>query len=798
MPELVLEGVRVLEVGTGLSSAVVGMLLAEQGADVARLVDPDRPPADPVLDAILARGKTEVSLPGAGQAGLAELDRLLSAADLAIDDRGGRDAAAFAARVAAAREAGNRGLVACRIPAFPDDDPRSALPGHDAVVGAAGTIYEKALGAPRYHDLPVPSVMAGLFAATGAVAALVARLRTGRGQDVTVTRYHSALFAQILGILMKTGVPRGFLPLRMVGTPFMRSWRCKDGRYIYVHITLPAHAARILDVLEANGHGDGVRRLREVLSADTMRDPSQVGSIAEAKRIKAIYEDIFLERTADDWERVLGMDLCCIKVRTADEWVRDSIQAGMSDAAAVDDPVFGELLVPGAGVTSPDVPPRVRPREVGRKATEVLARWETLPRDPLPAEAPAGQPGPPLAGTRVVDLSRIIAGPCAARVLAELGADVMSIQNPTGLDWALSFHLMFNAGKRSVTLDMTGEEGKRRLWAILDDVKPDALVQNYRHMDIARAVGVDPEAVRARFPSIVYTHLNAYGDRGLWKDRPGFEQVVQAVSGIQMSYGTGGVPRLLQTPVIDIGSGLSGALATVLGLYRRARTGRGAVVSTHLTWVAVLFQVQRVASAQRDRCLASARARGAAVAWDPGREVVGGIGKAADAWVCVAGPRADLDAWLRALGEPPGGVDPVAAIAARLYRRTADTWAASATRAGVAGRVAVLPVSRVRGLVEEVARIDRRVPPAVHRRPYPGCPSELTFVRGPLAMTDTPVVDVGPPPVRGGDTREVLARIGVEVPEGTGTIPYPPNRPFLPWLLAFIRWGYFAWRSGNI
>ena len=58
--------------------------------------------------------------------------------------------------------------------------------------------------------------------------------------------------------------------------------------------------------------------------------------------------------------------------------------------------------------------------------------------------------------------------------------------------------------------------------------------------------------------------------------------------------------------------------------------------------------------------------------------------------------------------------------------------------------------------------------------------------------------EVDPPPVRGQNTREVLARVGEQVPEGTGLIPYPPNKPFLAWLGNVIRWGYFAWRSGNI
>ena len=86
-----------------------------------------------------------------------------------------------------------------------------------------------------------------------------------------------------------------------------------------------------------------IARACQVMSPDTMRDPSQVKSIPEAKKIKAIYEEVFRSRPADEWEDRLGQELCCIKVRQVDEWLEDSLRAGMSDACRIEDPVFGEL-----------------------------------------------------------------------------------------------------------------------------------------------------------------------------------------------------------------------------------------------------------------------------------------------------------------------------------------------------------------------------------------------------------------------------------------------------------------------
>jgi len=799
-----LDGLRVVEFGQGLACHLVGMLLGEQGAEVIRIRDTSRPtPVDPVQDAMMARGKAEISLDLSADAGRESLRTMISLADIAVEDCSATTLALLGVDYEALRAGGNKGLISCSLPAFTDGDPRGEGPNHEALVGAAGNLYEKPLGPPLYHEFPIGSVIGGLFGTISVVSALIARLHTGSGQDAEVSLYHSNLFAQILLILMKTGIPRGFLPLKMIGTPFMGCWHCSDGRWIYLHITLPLHNAQILDVLEGEGYESDVAALRAVLSEETMRDPSQVGSIAEAKKIRVIYERIFLTKSADEWEALLSKDLCCIKARTVEEWMQDSMDAGMSDATKVDDPEFGELLGPGPAVTSPDHPPVVKPRSITETGPDaILIRWAANPPEPPQPAADTIAPDlkHPLQGIKVMDLSRIIAGPCAARVLAELGAEVLSLQSPTELDWALSFHLLFNPGKTSATLDFTDEEGKKKLWAILDDFQPDALIQNYRHLDIARAAGVDPEAMRGHFPDIVYTHLNAYGNEGVWRDRPGFEQVVQAVSGIQMSYGKDGKPRLLPTPVIDIGSGLTGALATVLGLYHRAATGHGIFATTHLTRTSVLMQVPWVARYQRDKCIEAARASGREITYDPGRLVLSGIHKAKGGRVCVAGPRNDLKAWALHLGadEAAATADPLQAAAARLKRKRIDQWQSTLQEAGVADMVGIIANTGLRGFLKDLQAFDPSPKPMAFRRDYQGCPSQLTFVGNPIRLSLTPVKEVDPPPMRGQHTREVLARIGVDLPEGAGSIPYPENKPFFIWLAGLLRWGYFAWRSGNI
>jgi len=800
----ILEGIRVVELSHAMAAPLVGMMLAEQGAEVIRVTEPAEPPVDPVLDALLARGKTEVRLDRRLTEDGETLRRLIASADVVVEDETKHPWV----DLSRLQREENPALVVCRIPAFPEDDPRSALPGHEAVAGAAGLLYTKPIGKPRYHPFPIPSITAALYGANAVMAALIARLQLGRGQEIEVSLCHGSYAAQVLQILIKAGMPRGFLPLKMIGSPFMRCWLCGDRRYVYLHITLPAHNAQMLDILERRGHAKEVRRLRAVMSPETMRDPSQVKSIDEAKKIKAIYDEIFLSRTADEWEALLGQNLCCIKVRSVEEWLNDSEDAGMTDASRVQDPLFGPLLGPGALVASPERGPVVKPRVLADAGVvrEVAVRWESTPREKLP-EISDGDGGPKLdhalSGVKVLDLSRVIAGPCAARVLAEFGAEVLSLQSESRLDWALSFHLIFNAGKRSATLDFTDDAGKEKLFKLMDSYAPDALIHNYRHLDLARTIGVGPEAMRERYPDLAYTHLNAYGNHGIWQERPGFEQVVQAVSGMQAAYAVKGRPRLLPSPIIDIGCGLLGAFGTMLSLYNQRRTGQGIMTATHLTSVSVLLQLLPVSAFQRDECLARARKQGRDLKLDKNREVVAGIFITLSGFTCLAGPRGDIRRWLVEAGlydeaEAYSAEDPLELAGKKLRWHSIAHWRRSLERAGLAGSVAMLPYPAIGRIVKEIRRFDQRPEPIIRKRDYAGSPQPLTFVGSPVRMSPTPLADVATPSKRGGDTHAVLGEAGIEVPPGSGVITYPEGKSLPVWLASFIRWGYFAWKSGNI
>ncbi|MFW5878939.1 MAG: CoA transferase, partial [Myxococcota bacterium] len=748
----------------------------------------------------------ELEIDPESPADLQTLKALVTRADVVVHGLGPQAISRLGLDVDDIRAKTNPGLVSAALLPFPDGHPAASLPAYDTVAAGAGLIYDKPIGPPRLHDFAIGPVMSGLFGAAGIVAALIARQATGRGQHVDTTQYHSNLFAQVLQVLIKTGIPRGFLPFKMIGTPFVKRWRCGDGRYIFLHITLPAHCKRILDLLEEDGYAKEVAQLRSIISEETFADPSQVKSITEAKAIREAYDAIFATRSAQEWEDSLGKELCCIKVRTIDEWVEDSMASGMSDVVEVDDPVFGPLKVPGPVVTpvkgSPPPPSRLVETDDGR---HLLERWK---KEPSPhaqeSRSPAsiGALRAPLEGIKVLDLSRIIAGPCCARVLGELGADVISVQNPTNLDWALSFHLVFSAGKRSVTLDFKDEEGKKKLWKLIDELKPDALVQNYRNLDVARAVGVDPDTVLGRYPEMAYTYLNAYGNKGEWQQRPGFEQVVQAVSGVQMTYAKDGVPVLFPSPIVDIGCGLAGAFGTLVNLYGSRRGGGGGVATTHLTNQSILFQVRALAELQREEGLTRARQAGSGLRYDHDARIISEIVRVRDGWALLAGPRRDIERWLEHAGLkdrwwlPGEGLFNLASKV--MVTRPAAEWRKSLERAGLADTVALLELPRMKTLVDDIAEIEAGPRYSVLKKDFPGVGEPLTFVRCPIRLSDTPTIDPGPAPIRGADTHDVLSSVGLEPPAGAGTIPYPENKPIWVWAASFVRWGYFAWRAGQI
>lgn len=213
--------------------------------------------------------------------------------------------------------------------------------------------------------------------------------------------------------------------------------------------------------------------------------------------------------------------------------------------------------------------------EEGRAvAQEPWIRWEgggsTVP---VP-------PGPGLFGTRVLDLTRVIAGPTGTRLLAQLGADVLRLDPPHRPE-ILEQYLDTGAGKRSAQADLADAGAHRQLEDLLRAA--DVVVTGYRPGALDRW-GLGRAALRERHPHLVVAVLDAYGDRGPWAGRRGFDSIVQAATGIGHVYGRmvegSWRPGALPVQALDHATGYGVAGAVMALLLRRAREGAG---SAHLS-----------------------------------------------------------------------------------------------------------------------------------------------------------------------------------------------------------------------
>jgi crotonobetainyl-CoA:carnitine CoA-transferase CaiB-like acyl-CoA transferase len=187
----------------------------------------------------------------------------------------------------------------------------------------------------------------------------------------------------------------------------------------------------------------------------------------------------------------------------------------------------------------------------------------------------------PLAGVRVLDLTRVLAGPTCARTLAEHGADVLKITG-AHLPDSGSSELDTGIGKLSAHLDLRTPEGTDTLRALLSEA--DVFSQSYRPGTLG-ARGFSPERAAELRPGIVYVTLSAWGTAGPWRDRRGFDSIVQTVSGMAYAQGAGSdpfKPKLMPVSAIDYVSGYLMAFGAMVALARRVREGGSWLVRVSL------------------------------------------------------------------------------------------------------------------------------------------------------------------------------------------------------------------------
>lgn len=379
-----------------------------------------------------------------------------------------------------------------------------------------------------------------------------------------------------------------------------------------------------------------------------------------------------------------------------------------------------------------------------------------------------GAPAGALDGIRVVDLTRILAGPFCTLMLADMGAEVIKVEPPAGdpvrgqgamVEGYSWYFAQFNRNKKSVVLDLYSDEGKADLTRLLETA--DVVVENYRPGVFAK-MGFAPERLAEINPRLVCASVNGYGSTGPYVDRPAFDFIAQAMSGFMAVNGDpDGPPRRAAPPVSDLIAGLYCAFGVVSALEARHRTGRGQQVESSLT--GGLISMMAYLSAEY---FATGR--------NPTRTgnnhpIVApyGLFEAADGEIAVA-PSNDtfVERFLKVLGlegllgeaEFATNADRMAnrdALNARINavtrERPVDHWIEAVNRAGC-------PAGRVMGLDEVFADPQVLAQEMVIRSEREGR-RPISMTGFPVKLSDTPATLRHPPPELGEHTEEIVANV---------------------------------------
>ena len=629
MTDRPLSHIRVLDFGHYLAGPMVGMMLADLGAEVIRIDPPGGPRwRDPAFD-MLSRGKRSLELDLKTATGLQTTLEMVARADVVIDNFRPGVMPRLGLGPAGLRAA-NPNIVSLSLPGFASNDPELAgLAAWEAVIAArTGQFTDMGLNRqlmginPSFTPLGLASAYGAAFGAMSVLFALGARGHMG-GDHIEVP-LASALFEglvynceQVQNYPERYKSPReveldrrnaegialdmSYSDLGAFLDPFYRTYKCADGRGFYVvSCSIKTHPHRVLHVL---GLDDLAKTLPDFDAYLDQKDwPDEwamrnypVGD-RDRKRVSEAMEAAFLTRPSWEWETLFGQAKAPASAqRSTREWLSDPHALASGLVLTINDPRHGLMRQMGNlawlldDVSAMEKQPGPLEDEFRADLSNLLAE------KPRNASVGGGQGGW-LDGLNVVDLTNVIAGPTIGATLARFGAKVTSVQpvNPSVDPWnAIVFGLHAHRGKESILLDLSSASGRMALERLIKNADVVTMNGTDEQRD---ALGLSPASLAALNSRAILVQLDAWGGpmRGPKSDHLGYDDLAQAATGVMVRFGGGP-----DTPeehahfgTIDALTGYAACVALGAALERRRLTGKGGVARAALAGCGSMIQAQ--------------------------------------------------------------------------------------------------------------------------------------------------------------------------------------------------------------
>lgn len=612
-----LEGIRVVDFSRMLSGPLSTMVMGDLGAHVIRIEDLEGTDTTrhnhPFINGeshyflSINRNKESVALDLKSEEGRRIAIDLVRQADIVVENFRHGVAARLGLDYEALRKVNPR-LVYCSVTGFGQTGPWNKKTAYDLVIQAvtgALSITGEAGRPPAKMGLPLADEMSSLFAGIAMLAGIERRERTGAGCYLDMSMFDAGI--SMLSYMASIYFATGESP----------SAQGSSHPTIYPYNAFETADSYIVVAPFTNAFW---RKFCAVIGRPDLPENPDYRSFAERlahrAQLAAILDPIMKSRPSAEWLRMLDEgDVPNGPVARIDEAIEGPQTKARGMVVEIDHPVCGRIRTLGTpfhmsyadgSVFEPryKAPPVVgqhtaavletllgfSPAKIEELVDNKIVRVSDVPgqitveaRAPAPTDPASETDELPLQGLKVLDLTRMLAGPYGTLILADLGADVIKIEEPRIGDPTRrnipmvgsesTYFMAVNRGKRSVTLDLKTEADRKRF---LDLVRTaDVVIENYRP-GVMERLGLSYANLCAVKPDIILCSISGFGQTGPLKDKISFDLVNQAMAGTMSVTGEEGRPPVrVGLPAGDLSGGIFGAFGVLAALYGRRQTGRG-------------------------------------------------------------------------------------------------------------------------------------------------------------------------------------------------------------------------------